>query len=138
VQSVPAPHLVGRRAPLLALLLALAVAVAAISLATRIDTSPAPAPTPAAASGSGLIGGVQLQSARCAQWNAGTAAERSNVLGALTYSVGGATPYGNGTTLGAAQANALFDRACSSPIAQNWLLYELYIRAAGFRSYATP
>jgi hypothetical protein len=81
---------------------------------------------------------VQLQSARCIQWNAASATERGNVLAALTYSVGGATPYGNGTTLSAAQANRLFDNACSSRIAQNWLLYELYIRAAGFRSYAAP
>jgi hypothetical protein len=84
----------------------------------------------------GLIGGMPLQSAHCVQWNAGTATERDNVAGALAYSVGGATPYGRGTTLTTAEAHTLFDRACANPIAQNWLLYELYIRAAGLRSYA--
>ncbi|HEY0633664.1 MAG TPA: hypothetical protein VGC98_16535, partial [Thermoleophilaceae bacterium] len=72
----------------------------------------------------------------CIQWNAGTSAERNQVADALSYSVGGATPYGPGTTLTSAEAHTLFDRACSNPIAQHWLLYELYIRAAGFRSYA--
>jgi hypothetical protein len=98
----------------------------------------ADAPSPAVKTGHlyrGLIGGVPLQSARCTQWNAGTGAERDRVVGALAYSVGGATPYGNGTTLTSAQAHSLFDRACASPIARGWLLYELYIRAAGFRSY---
>ena len=119
---------------MLALLAAVLIAAVAITLATRVGSSPAPAPVVH----HGLIGGVQLQQARCTQWNAASASERRDVLGALTYSVGGATPYGNGTTLNAAQANALFDRACGSQIAQHWLLYEIYIRAAGFRSYASP
>jgi hypothetical protein len=100
------------------------------------DDPPAPEPTAPRAAYNGLIGGVPLQQARCAQWNAGTTAERDKVVGALTYSVGGSTPYGPGTTLSSVQAHSLFERACSSPIAQHWLLYELYIRAAGFRSYA--
>jgi hypothetical protein len=83
----------------------------------------------------GLIGGLPLQSARCVQWNAGTGSERDQVAAALAHSVGGATPYGRGTTLSSAQAHTLFDNACASPIAAHWLLYELYIRAAGFRSY---
>ena len=33
------------------------------------------------------------------------------------------------------EAYALFNRACASPIAHGFLLYELYIRAAGFRSF---
>ena len=57
------------------------------------------------------------------------------MAGALSHSVGGATPYGVGTTLTTSQARTLFDNACSSPIAQHWLLYELYIRAAGFHRY---
>jgi hypothetical protein len=84
----------------------------------------------------GLIGGMPLQSAHCVQWNAGTDAERNNVAAALAHSVGGATPYGPGTTLTSSEAHTLFDNACANPIAQHWLLYELYIRAAGFRSYA--
>jgi hypothetical protein len=107
----------------------------ALGIVTAGD-APAPPPKPAAHAYDGLIGGVPLQQARCVQWNAGTAGERDRVAGALAYSVGGATPYGRGTTLTSTEAHGLFDRACSSPIAQNWLLYELYIRAAGFRSYA--
>jgi hypothetical protein len=58
------------------------------------------------------------------------------VVDVLAKLVGGPTPYGPGNTLPAAEASALFDRACSGPIAQHWLLYEMYIRAAGLRSYA--
>jgi hypothetical protein len=113
---------------------ALLVAIAlALSLAAIAD---APSPAHSAQLYRGLIGGMPLQSAHCVQWNAGTSAERDAVAGALAYSVGGATPYGRGTTLTSSEAHTLFDRACSNPIAQHWLLYELYIRAAGFRSYA--
>jgi hypothetical protein len=146
VQSVPAPHLVGRGGPrALALAIAVAVALAAVAIGIATSGASAPAgptaaasvPPPAhAAAYNGLIGGLPLQQARCVQWNAGTAAERDRVVGALAYSVGGATPYGRGTTLSRGEALSLFDNACASPIAQHWLLYELYIRAAGFRSYA--
>ena len=124
MQSVPGP----------ALLVAVAVAAAAIALAVATGGS-ASAPKQATRPDSrALIGGVQLQSARCEQWKAGTPAERGKVLKALGYSVGGSTPYGNGTTLTDTEAKDLFDRACSNRIAQHWLLYEIYIRAAGFRS----
>jgi hypothetical protein len=86
----------------------------------------------------GLVGGVPLQSARCVQWNGASDDERGNVAAALSHSVGGATQYGRGTTLSTSEAQALFDRACSNPIAEHWLLYELYIRAAGMRSSYTP
>jgi hypothetical protein len=134
VQSVPAPaRLSARRIAVAALLAALAAGVA---IAAVLVLSPDRAP--AAHAYNGLVQGVPLQSARCVQWNAASDAERKNVAGALSHSVGGATPYGRGTTLSTDEALALFDRACSSPIAQNWLLYELYIRAAGFRSYNAP
>jgi hypothetical protein len=109
---------------------AVAIAVAVPSLSQERNTT--------AHAYNGLVGGVPLQSARCIQWNAASDAERRNVAAALSHSVGGATPYGRGTTLSTGEAFGLFDRACSSPIAQHWLLYELYIRAAGFRSYTTP
>jgi hypothetical protein len=134
MQPVPAPPRltpITRRvsgAVLLALL-ATGVAIGALLLA---------APGPAAHHSvgyNGLIGGLPLQSARCVQWNAGSGAERDHVAAALSQSVGGATPYGRGTTLTSSQAHTLFDNACASPIASHWLLYELYIRAAGFRSY---
>ena len=82
-----------------------------------------------------LIGGVPIQQARCAQWNASGTAERDAVVAALASSVGGAsTGGGRGTTLTTGESYRLFNRACASPIAHGFLLYELYIRAAGFRS----
>lgn len=134
MQSIPAPaRLTARRAAVAALLAALAagVAIAAVLLLT-------PDRSHATHAYSGLVKGVPLQSARCVQWNGASDAERQNVAAALSGSVGGGTPYGRGTTLSTDEALGLFDRACSSPIAQNWLLYELYIRAAGFRSYNAP
>jgi hypothetical protein len=133
VQSVPAPTGLVRHAA------AFVVALLATFAVTLALAAVADAPSPSVKAPHlyrGLIGGVPLQSARCVQWNAGTGAEQDSVAAALAYSVGGATPYGNGTTLSSAQAHGLFDRACANPIAQHWLLYELYIRAAGFRSYA--
>jgi hypothetical protein len=138
VQSVPAS--IGlARGPLAIAAGVLATGALALGLATARD-APAPAPPPAKPAAhpyTGLIGGVQLQQARCIQWNAGTTAERNKVAGALSYVVGGAsTSGGRGTTLSTSETYALFDRACSSTIAAHWLLYELYTRAAAFRSYA--
>jgi hypothetical protein len=134
VQSVPAPSGLTRHALALAAAL-LAAIVAGLALAAATD-APWSQPTHAPNVYRGVIAGKPLQSAHCVEWNAGSAAERDNVAAALSYSVGGGTPYGPGTTLTSSEAHGLFDRACSSPIAQHWLLYELYIRAAGFRSYA--
>jgi hypothetical protein len=85
-----------------------------------------------------LIGGVPLQQARCEQWLAGSDAERKAVVRALAGVVGGPTPGGRGTTLASGEAQRLFDHACASPVARGFLLYELYIRAAGFRSFMKP
>jgi hypothetical protein len=115
---------------------ALAVAglalAAAFPAATHSGRARPAAPHP---SGVALIGGVPIQQARCAQWNAGGIEERDAVVAALASSVGGAsTSGGHGTTLMRTEAYALLNRACASPIAHGFLLYELYIRAAGFRS----
>jgi hypothetical protein len=108
-----------------------------VAVAAALLAAPGPAAVQHPSAGyNGLIGGVPLQNAHCVQWNAGSGAERDRTAAALAHSVGGATPYGPGTTLTTSQAHTLFDNACASPIAQHWLLYELYIRAAGFRSYA--
>jgi hypothetical protein len=134
VQSVPAPS--GLTRPAIAFAVALLAAIAVTLVFSSAVDAPSSEPGHRATLYRGLIGGVPLQSAHCTQWNAGTTRERDDVAAALAWSVGGATPYGRGTTLTTAEAHTLFDRACSNPIAQNWLLYELYIRAAGFRSYA--
>ncbi|GAC1523983.1 MAG: hypothetical protein NVS2B6_10200 [Thermoleophilaceae bacterium] len=85
---------------------------------------------------SGLIAGLPLQQAGCAQWRAGSATERSGVVGMLGRVVAGRTPYGPTATLTGVQAERLFNHVCASPIAHGFLLYELYIRAAAFRSQA--
>jgi len=133
VQSFPAPSVAAapthlRRRALAALVLAAALATAGLLLGHTSSSSGPP-------HYAGTIGGVPLQQARCAQWSAGTAAERRNTLDALARIVGGPTPYGPATRLTNAEATALFDRACASPIARGFLLYEIYIRAAGYRSY---
>jgi hypothetical protein len=139
VQSVQAAVAARPRAAALAALPALALALCSPLLfhghARTAQREAAQAAAPATA----LIGGLPLQQARCEQWLGGSAAERWAVLGALKGVVGGpSTSGGVGTTLTRPQAYALFDRACASPIARGFLLYELYIRAAGFRSYIPP
>jgi hypothetical protein len=92
-----------------------------------------PAPPPPA-----RIGGVPLQQARCVQWQSGTPTQRAAVVRALGGVVGGPTGSARGTSLTTGEAYALFDRACASRIARHFLLYELYTRAAGFRSLGSP
>lgn len=83
-----------------------------------------------------LIHGAPLQRARCANWLAASPAERALATHALAATVGGPTEYMGvrGTTLTDSETFALLDNACASRIARNFLIYELYIRAAGFRS----
>jgi hypothetical protein len=112
------------------------LAVAGLLLAAFATGTRSRPPAPPHPSSVALIGGVPIQQARCAQWNAGGVAERDAVVAALASSVGGfSTGGGRGTTLIRPEAYALFNRACASPIARGFLLYELYIRAAGFRSF---
>lgn len=127
-----------RRARLSGRVAALAVAAAlvlmgALALASR-DAAPArhrPSATPTA-----LIGGLPLQQARCEEWVGASPSERGAIVRALAGVVGGpSTSGGVGTTLSAARGNALFDRVCASRVARGFLLYEMYIRAAGFSSY---
>jgi hypothetical protein len=81
-----------------------------------------------------LIGGVKLQSARCAQWAGASAAEKSAVVDVLGNVVGGPTPYGRASSLSRSEAFALFDRACAQRFASGFLLYELYTRASAFHA----
>jgi hypothetical protein len=80
------------------------------------------------------IDGVSLQSANCTNWWAGSEAERRGAIAGLTRSIGGPTPYGPGTTLPDAKVHALFDRVCAPSFTRHFMLYEIYIRAAGFKS----
>lgn len=135
MQSVPASAFVVRRAPRRAgLVLVLVLVFGALSVQLAASGGHQPAARHAPAPTAGLIAGVPLQQARCAQWQAGSDAQRRRTVDALAHVVGGPTPYGPGTTLTTSQAYALFARDCASPIANGFLLYELYIRAAAFRS----
>jgi hypothetical protein len=121
-----------RGAAALALIAALGLA-GALALASRDG---APARHRAAVTPTALIGGLPLQQARCQEWMGASPSERSAIVRALAGVVGGpSTSGGVGTTLSTARANALFDRVCASHVAQGFLLYEMYIRAAGFSSY---
>jgi hypothetical protein len=120
--------------------LAAAAVLAVLALATAgvFALRPGRAAAPAGRSPAqvALIGGVPLQQARCVQWLGGTPAQRQAIVGVLAAEVGGpSTTGGRGSTLTGAQAATLFAHTCASPIARHFLLYELYIRAAAFRSY---
>jgi hypothetical protein len=114
---------------LVAVLAAGAVASGAIALTAGGTAERAAAPT-----GLVRIDGVSLQSANCENWWRASAAERGGAIAALTRSIGGRTPYGPGTTLPAARVHALFDRVCAPTFTRHFMLYEIYVRAAGFRS----
>jgi hypothetical protein len=139
MQSVPAPPLIGARARpgrRAGGTLAAAAALAATALVTALPLVHDGSPSPRSAPELALVGGLPLQQARCAQWLGASQPERDRALGALRGVVGGPTPFGRATALTPAEAERLFDRTCASPVAQNFLLYELYTRAAGFRSLA--
>ncbi|HEV3001910.1 MAG TPA: hypothetical protein VGW75_14305 [Solirubrobacteraceae bacterium] len=86
----------------------------------------------------GTLGGVRLQSASCHHWNAAGDADKERAVRGLTEAVSGRTPRGEATTLAAADARRLLDNQCSAPYARHFLLYEIYIRAAGFKSLGAP
>jgi hypothetical protein len=136
VYSVPGPHLIAPRARAgraaafaAALALALAIAVPLRHERPAAHTGPP---------GVTLLAGLPLQQARCEQWLGASRSERDRALGALHAVVGGPTPFGPATALTRPEAQRLFDRTCSNPIARNFLLYELYTRASGFRSLVEP
>jgi hypothetical protein len=141
MQSVPAPHLIatparlrrrGTRALVVAALAAAAVLVAAPALTTQHRGATHPfAPNVS------LLGGLPMQQARCEQWLSASSSDRSAGLDTLHGVVGGPTSFGPATALTRAEATRLFDRTCARPWARNFLLYELYTRAAGFRSLVT-
>jgi hypothetical protein len=119
-------------------LLAAVAAACALALAIAVPLHHEHAPKAWSPPGVALLGGLPLQQARCEQWLAGSQPERNRALDALHGVVGGPTPYGPATALTRPEAQRLFDRTCSNPIARNFLLYELYTRASGFRSLVEP
>jgi hypothetical protein len=128
VRAVPQAHLIAGAAALLAAVLVVALASSGGGTPRAVRHAARPA----------LIGGVPLQRARCAQWRAGGPAQRLAVVRALAQTVGGPSGTARGTTLSTADALNVFDEACSSRVARHFLLYEIYIRVAGFSSLRRP
>jgi hypothetical protein len=120
-----APGRLPRRAWLALLALALAGALALTGGGAEHAAGPTVPPR---------IDGVSLQSANCTNWWAASEAERGAAIDGLTRSIGGPTPYGPGTTLPHGRVHALFDRVCAPGFTRHFLLYEIYVRAAGFSS----
>jgi len=125
--ALPAPVRV--RLPLGIALVVAAVAIGAALAMTSSGTSERVAPA-----GPVLLHGLPLQSANCTAWWAADEGQRMAVIQALTRSIGGPTPYGPGTTLPDARVHRLFDTVCTPTFTSHFLLYEIYVRAAGFKS----
>jgi hypothetical protein len=121
--------------------LVLAGAAAAIVGAVGGTSVRAPVALAVPANPDGLIAGAPLQRAECSNWLAAGPADRALAVSALAAAVGAPTEYRGvrGTALTEAQAYQLLDSSCAGPISRHFLLYQLYIRAAAFRSmWASP
>jgi hypothetical protein len=81
---------------------------------------------------------VRLQSASCHHWNAAGDREQTAAARGLTKAIEGRVGDGEATTLTDAEVQRLLDNQCTARYAQHFLLYEIYIRAAGFKSLGTP
>lgn len=75
-----------------------------------------------------------LQTANCLEWRAIDRDRRMATIRALTKAAGGPTNGGRGATLSDARAYRLFENVCRNTFASHFLLYEMYNRAAGFKS----
>lgn len=118
----------------LVLTLALAAGAALVAIGAPHRTAPV------ARGYDGMLAGVPLQRARCSNWQAASSAARLQAVQALSATIGGASTGGGvGTTLSDAQVRGLFDRFCSTPQTENFVLYLIYARAAAFsRHDPTP
>ena len=87
-----------------------------------------------------LIHGAPLQRARCSNWLAASGADKELAVNVLQAVVGAPTEYKGyyGSSLSRDQAYNLFNQACSQRFARGFLLYGLYIKAAGFEGTAHP
>jgi hypothetical protein len=85
----------------------------------------------------GMLAGVPLQRASCAEWQAAGPAQRRAVVRSLRATVGGASSTGGvGTTLPDDRAMAMLSRICATPSTGGFVLYLLYARAAAFSRVA--
>jgi len=105
-------------------------ALCAVALATGCGSGDDP---PAGESGP-LGSGVRLQTATCRDWRAAPPEQQANTVDRLEEVASG--PEGIGATLPDPLADSTLDARCKPRFAAAFLLYELYNRAAGFRSLA--
>jgi hypothetical protein len=104
-------------------LFATALATAAVGCGSSKPSGPPAQPLPS------------LQSANCIEWRAIDRDRRIATIHALTKAVGQPTTGGRrGATLPDGRAYRLFQRVCANTFTSHFLLYEMYNRAAGFRS----
>jgi hypothetical protein len=80
-----------------------------------------------------------LQSANCIEWRAIDRDRRIATIQAITRVVGGpVNGGGRGATLSDERAYRLFQNVCRNTFASHFLLYEMYNRAAAFKSLGPP
>jgi hypothetical protein len=134
VPAAPAAPLRARLPRRLLLALAALVAAAGVTAGVVALTAGGTAER-AAPAGPALLAGKPLQSANCTAWWTASPAEQNAAVATLTRSIGGRTTGGAvGTTLPADRVHRLFDRVCTPSFTSHFLLYEIYIRAAGLKS----
>lgn len=76
--------------------------------------------------------GAKLQTATCTDWQAASPQARQSAVDRLEATVAG--PRKEGNTIPDDVAYDTLDARCKPDFARGFLLYELYIRAAGFES----
>ena len=79
--------------------------------------------------------GVKLQTATCTDWQESSPQQRRSAVDQLERTVAG--PRKEGNTLPDELAYTTLDARCKPDFARGFLLYELYIRAAGFESLSS-
>jgi hypothetical protein len=77
---------------------------------------------------------ARLQTATCREWRAAPPRQRANTVDRLEEVAAG--PRGEGGTLPDRVAYETIDARCGVRLARGFLLYDIYNRAAGFRSLA--
>jgi hypothetical protein len=105
----------------------------AAALVVAADAAGCGEDTPAR-SGGPLGSSAKLQTATCRDWRAASPQARANTVDRLEEAVAG--PRKEGSTLPDDVAYDTLEGRCSPEFASGFLLYELYIRAAGFQSLA--
>jgi hypothetical protein len=114
----------------LVILGATAVLAASLAVATQ-DLRSGGASRPAFRPGTAFLG-----TATCADWREASVERRKTIVASLGVAATQPDPESAGATLQAGAAYGVLERACSTRLSRSFLLYEVYNRAASFRSAA--